>query len=78
MEHKVEVFCNDENQDFDIEIALPDYEFDDLIKVMMEKHNIYYEEPEKVVFFTEFNCLKYKLIRSNDGTKLMWFKKKAE
>ena len=36
MEHKVEVFCNDEDQDFDIEIALPDYEFDDLIKVMME------------------------------------------
>ena len=46
-------------------------EFDDLIKVMMEKHNISYDDPEKVVFFTEFNSLKYKLIRSNDGTKLM-------
>ena len=78
MEHKVEVCCNDEDQDFDIEIALPDYEFDDLIKVMMEKHNISYDDPEKVVFFTEFNSLKYKLIRSNDGTKLMWFKKKAD
>ena len=71
MEYKVEVYCSDEDQDFDIEIALPDYEFDDLIKVMMEKHNIYYDDPEKVVFFTEFNSLKYKLIRSNDGTKLM-------
>ena len=77
MEHKVEVCCNDEDQDFDIEISLPDYEFDNLIKIMMEKHNIYYDDPEKVVFFTEFNSLKYKLIRSNDGTKLMWFKRKA-
>ena len=55
MEHKVEVYCNDEDQDFDIEIALPDYEFDDLIKIMMEKHDICYDDPEKVVFFTEFN-----------------------
>ena len=36
MEHKVEVCCSDEDQDFDIEIALPDYEFDDLIKVIKE------------------------------------------
>ena len=69
--NKFEVYCNDEDQDFDIEIALPDYEFDDLIKIMMEKHDICYDDPEKVVFFTEFNSLKYKLIRSNDGTKLM-------
>lgn len=78
MEHKVEVCFNDEDQVFDIEISLPDYEFDGLIKIMRERHNIEYDNPEKVVFFTEFNSLKYKLIRSNDGTKLMWFKKKAD
>ena len=71
MERTVEVFSNDQNQEYDIEIALPDYEFDGLINIMKEKHNINYDDPEKVVFFTDFNSLKYKLIRSNDGSKLI-------
>ena len=71
MEHTVEVFSNDQNQEYDIEIVLPDYEFDGLISVMKEKHNIIYDYPEKVVFVTELNSLKYKIIRSNDGSKLM-------
>ena len=34
MEHTVEVFSNDQDQEYDVEIALPDYEFDGLINIM--------------------------------------------
>ena len=65
MSYSVQVCYDTEEESFDYELKLPDYEFDELIEIMQKKHNISYDFPENLVFFTEVNQVKYKLTRDN-------------
>ena len=70
MENSVEVGYEDSSKNYDYEVELPDWEFDGLVKIMAEKHNIKYEFPKKIVFYATKDAIRYKIIRSNDGSFL--------
>ena len=70
MENCVEVGYEDISIKYDYDLEIPDWEFDELVKIMEEKHNIKYEFPEKIVFYATKDNIRYKIVRSNDGSFL--------
>ena len=57
-------------ENYDCEIKLPDYEFDDLVKTFEERQKVRVEHPEDLVFYVEKDLVRYKVTRKNDGSIL--------
>ena len=68
MENNVDDYCDDISENYDCEIKLPDYEFDELVKTFEEKQQVRVEYPEDLVFYVEKDSVRYKLTRKNDGS----------
>ena len=68
MENNIDDYCDDISENYDCEIKLPDYEFDELVKTFEEKQQVRVEYPEDLVFYVEKDSVRYKLTRKNDGS----------
>ena len=67
MDKDIDDYCDDISENYDYEIKLPDYEFDELVKTFEEKQEVRVEYPEDLVFYVEKDSVRYKLTRKNDG-----------
>ncbi len=68
MNNDIDDYCDDISENYDCEIKLPDYEFDELVKTFEEKQQVRVEYPEDLVFYVEKDSVRYKLTRKNDGS----------
>ena len=68
MNNDIDDYCDDILENYDCEIKLPDYEFDELVKTFEEKQQVRVEYPEDLVFYVEKDSVRYKLTRKNDGS----------
>ena len=68
MNKDIDDYCDDISENYDCEIKLPDYEFDELVKTFEEKQQVRVEYPEDLVFYVEKDSVRYKLTRKNDGS----------
>ena len=67
MNNDIDDYCDDISENYDCEIKLPDYEFDELVKTFEEKQEVRVEYPDDLVFYVEKDSVRYKLTRKNDG-----------
>ena len=67
MDNDIDDYYDDISENYDCEIKLPDYEFDELVKTFEEKQQVRVEYPEDLVFYVEKDSVRYKLTRKNDG-----------
>ena len=68
MNNDIDDYCDDISENYDCEIKLPDYEFDELVKTFEKKQQVRVEYPEDLVFYVEKDSVRYKLTRKNDGS----------
>ena len=68
MDNDIDDYYDDISENYDCEIKLPDYEFDELVKTFEEKQQVRVEYPEDLVFYVEKDSVRYKLTRKNDGS----------
>jgi hypothetical protein len=68
MDNELDDYYNDITENYDCEIKLPDFEFDELVRTFEERKQIKVENPEKLIFYVEKDAVRYKVIRKNDGS----------